>query len=769
MTLKRLLLIFSATCVVLGQTAWGQRTSNWRVYRVADGFPEPACSSVTIASPGRVLVRHPNQTNATELDGYKANAIKLPSMGSSRVYQTPSGQFWTSIPGSLLECKGSEWTLHPLAGFSFMKPADPEFPNNVVPLFPVKQGLVLFLHLDQLVEFSSENPDEPKIRVRRVAAQTRLGQFFGMAAARDGGLWIGGKHGLAKIPGPTRSLKPEVEWQEFCMPDSLPIHNLQEPHEDAEGGITAVAESTLNGQKVLVYYDGKQWRIMAAGTENIRQGWRGADKTFWAITPNALLQWDEAMAKMVENEEISARKYFDAAVEPDGIFWLATSEGLFRYTPHTWQSLRGEWDVNALIHGLTEDGTGRLWFVAGNRLHVLKNEIHTEYVFPGQFEHSLQSVRGLYKLKNDQLILDTENELIAYQTGPGTFNSILSGDQAVKRKIIGSFKDGNLCFQRHDTNFSPGYVLEKFDGARFEPLSELPETSLGKNISAFFVAQNGDLWLSGEEGTACYHEQKWRTYIARETGQPKAALSFIEMADGGIWCAAQDRVWMFDGRSWLRLRRDFDRINSMLRARDGTVWVASNSGLHRYTKWGWMENGVEEGLPSSDVREVCEDQRGRIWAGSIRGLSLYYPEADADAPLTHIQVLSERGKEVMEGKTINFAFRGQDKWKYTPRERLLYSYRLDQNEWSDFGESTMLSLADLPAGKHYFRVRAMDRNGNVEPKPARLEFAVILPWYKESRLVTISFFGLAGALFFAAWLGTGTGDWCAVTRRWEKS
>jgi signal transduction histidine kinase len=44
----------------------------------------------------------------------------------------------------------------------------------------------------------------------------------------------------------------------------------------------------------------------------------------------------------------------------------------------------------------------------------------------------------------------------------------------------------------------------------------------------------------------------------------------------------------------------------------------------------------------------------------------------------------------------------------------------------------------------------MDRNGNVEPIPAQLEFAVALHWYKETRLMLISSAGLAAVLFFAA-------------------
>jgi hypothetical protein len=51
--------------------------------------------------------------------------------------------------------------------------------------------------------------------------------------------------------------------------------------------------------------------------------------------------------------------------------------------------------------------------------------------------------------------------------------------------------------------------------------------------------------------------------------------------------------------------------------------------------------------------------------------------------------------------------------------------------------------------KHYFQVRAMDRNGNIDPNPARREFVVSPAWYKETRLVLISSTGAMVALFFA--------------------
>jgi signal transduction histidine kinase len=171
--------------------------------------------------------------------------------------------------------------------------------------------------------------------------------------------------------------------------------------------------------------------------------------------------------------------------------------------------------------------------------------------------------------------------------------------------------------------------------------------------------------------------------------------------------------------------------------------------LHRFFQGAWVENGMEDGLPGGGVRELYEDQRGRIWAGTAHGLSLYHPEADPDPPRTYVQALTGKDKNIPAGGTISLAFDGQDKWKYTPRQRLLFSFRLDGRDWSPFQEERNVSFPDLPAGKHYFQVRAMDRNCNIDPTPAQQEFVVVLPWYKESRPVLIAFAGLAVALFFA--------------------
>jgi signal transduction histidine kinase len=277
-----------------------------------------------------------------------------------------------------------------------------------------------------------------------------------------------------------------------------------------------------------------------------------------------------------------------------------------------------------------------------------------------------------------------------------------------------------------------------------------PPPSLDGELLAIFAAQNGNFWLSSSRATAWFHDRKWQSFTSTDGTMPQGASCFAEMPDGKIWCATQDKVWDFDGRSWSVMRSGFDRINGLLRTREGAIWVASNNGLYRFAHNAWVENGPEDGLPGAAVRQVFEDDRGHVWAVTSHGLSRLHPEADADPPRTFIEVLADKEtNSVPEGTPVTLTFGGRDKWKFTAGDRLLYSYRLDEMDWSPFQNANTISFSELPGGKHYFQVRAMDRNCNIDPKAARFEFAVIPPWYEEPRLVWISIAGGAVAVFFA--------------------
>src|SRR5437870_8918234 len=229
MTRNAMTVLIGAACTALAGPSLAQRTPNWRVYKLADGLPESACVSVSVSPQGRAVARHLSSSAASQLDGYTITMVPAPE-GSSRVYESPGGQLWTVGRSVLQEYKEGSWATHPLpeglghsAGPGSSDPAS---------LYPVRQGLVICLLPDQLLEVNFAVSDSTQTTVLRKAEQTRLEKFSSMTPTRDGGLWIAGTRGLAKVPGPLRNLKPDTQWQEHLVPARLQIQNLQELHED---------------------------------------------------------------------------------------------------------------------------------------------------------------------------------------------------------------------------------------------------------------------------------------------------------------------------------------------------------------------------------------------------------------------------------------------------------------------------------------------------------------------------------------------------------
>jgi len=729
--------LFAAASVGLAQ-----KLPNWRVYKASDGLQESFSISFSTSQRSNIWVHHSNPSTLSWLDGYEIKKVSLPGLSDLHVYENRAGQIWAVHPDGLQAYQNGSWNYYPIKEIR----AELQTPraNRSIPLLPLRQGHVLFLLPERLMEFSNDGNGQTNLL--QMVNHTRLEKFSSMIPARDGGIWIGGKKGLAKIP--VRSGIRDAPWQEFILEDQLEIETLQQLFEDDQGGITAVAESISSHKKVIVHFDGQQWLVLPTRAEEIRQAWRGLDQTFWFTTGNALFRLEYDGSKWIEVEELLAGQYFDAATEPNGAFWVATSEGVFRYAPLTWRIPPGE-NSRVPVYALTEDRDGRIWIAHGNGLSRFQNEQWKNFSYPQDYRFNFQPNAALFSLGDGRLAMGAGTGLLRFNPQTEAFDFVPHPSGA-SLKALGVLTNGTLGVQTFEQRGPTNSLhLETFAGEKFRSFAELPGSlNLGTELFVLFTAQNGVTWLGGNGGVAFYRDEKWRSFDPAEGMVPDSAFCMIEISEGKLWCGARDRIWQFDGKNWTIFRSGFDRVNAFFKSRDGSIWVASNSGVHRFYRGDWVDNGAEEGLPSPVIRQLLEDVHGRIWAGTASGLSLYHAEADADPPQSFIQELLSDTPSVT-GKTT-FVFGGRDKWKQTPAERLLFSYRLDEQEWSPFQVERGAAFSELAAGKHFFQVRAMDRNWNIDPKPALLEFSVPLPWYEETRLVLIAAAGLAAALFFAA-------------------
>jgi len=170
-TFMRQWFLFCWVFLALTASCWGQKASNWRIYKLADRLPESACISVTVSPQGKVLARHFALPIVTELDGYSVRTIPSPEIGKSRVYQSPGGQLWAVVPEGLQEFREGAWVLHRIPELAGAPHAGSSRVIDPVPLWPVRQGLVLLLLPDRLLEYNSEDAEHPQtILLRRPAA-----------------------------------------------------------------------------------------------------------------------------------------------------------------------------------------------------------------------------------------------------------------------------------------------------------------------------------------------------------------------------------------------------------------------------------------------------------------------------------------------------------------------------------------------------------------------------------------------------------------------
>jgi diguanylate cyclase (GGDEF)-like protein len=82
----------------------------------------------------------------------------------------------------------------------------------------------------------------------------------------------------------------------------------------------------------------------------------------------------------------------------------------------------------------------------------------------------------------------------------------------------------------------------------------------------------------------------------------------------------------------------------------------------------------------------------------------------------------------------------------TESDRLLFSWRIDGGPWTPFSPARTAVFHRLPAGSRQFEVRAMDRNGNIDPGSATYAITVPVPWFQNVTFQVVAGLLLASIL-----------------------
>jgi signal transduction histidine kinase/CheY-like chemotaxis protein len=716
-----------------------QEPPHWRVFTSSDGLRESWVEDVTEGADGRVWIAHGAVDAHTAFDGYTFSHI--PSGGAPlKIREGPTGQIWALLPGAgprptyrgVQFFDGQRWTAFPVDAL-----ADAELTRGQ--FVPWQADRVLLLTPTAILEF------DRVARTGRVvcrAVDTRVERFTELSPAADGGAWVGGIGGVVHLAldGTRRALPLGGRWKTDAVRKIRDVAGRVFASVGAEGRSTALA------------LDGRMWREIArSGPGESVDAWGGRDGTTWiaSVTARGFLlsvQSDGGCCRrdLERTKAFSGRLH---AVEPlaDGGFWLATSLGLVRHAPAAWRSPPELASTIGTAGALFEASTGELYATHDAGLLRYSNARWQRLPLPPGSGIDAGTPMNVAELSDGRILfgVNTPSDgTIAFDPRRARFEPILHPSGRSVRMLGPATGGGAWVVTREGRH----YRLERFDGARFTERLDVGERWM-TGVPRTVLELGGDHLLLTPDGTGVgLVRQNRHDVLDRAHGYPGAGSFTAFALDGGhFWFGDRDSVLSFDGRRWQTVRTGLQTVRSIVRTRDGSIWVASGSGLHRYREGAWMTVDAAEGLPDGSVNDILEDRAGTLWVSTTSGLSRYDATRDRDAPQTSLDVPGNPTEAPPSG-AIPIVFAGRDRWNYTRPDRLLFAWRLDGGAWSPAEPRAAVPLEGLTPGRHRIDVRATDRNWNVDPTPATRQFVVLLPWYRESGFLVAGAFGAMGLL-----------------------
>ena len=743
---RRAAILFFVVALASGTLASADDFASWRLWGHADGVTDGYTPSMTRSPAGKLITRHGGVSPLTIIDGYSAVTVPDP-ISFGRTYQDARGDLYTFDSHGIVIFRQSagqkHWSSIPIPKFAefdlfnAFRGVERRYSglegfgvDRRIAAIPIAPGRLVILLPDQLLEWTDGTPD---LRVIGETSHAGIGQFVDLQPKDEtssaNSLWVSGEHGVGILSWS----RGEYSWHQLPpLPPGLtrPLF----PAVVAGSDSFIASTSGADGKSNIVQNTPDGWKVVYAARQPRARAWSGSDETIWIADGSSLLTLANGQVRSVPRPAEIAGAILDVIPESHGVYWLSTGQKLGRYAPPLWQTPPDIPDADDTIGVITTDAAGRTWF--GGITHLLVREStgawRTWTLPPGEERDPSGT---LFPVPGGMAMVAVERDhLLVLNTADGSFRSV----RHPKGRYFGRIQfAGNVPWLQTREPAGKTSRIETFDGHRFTPvpgLDSLPQT----DSRAFLQAKDGTIWLGSPNALTTVKNGKVRELSTQDGLSETNGLSLLEGPNGEIYIGQIDAVEVFDGKTFHTLRKGLERARSMVMMPDGTLWIASGTGIHRYSYGMWITNAAEEGLPAAASYSVHADRYGRIWAGTTRGIGIFHPEADTEPPVTAMRE-DRNSTEVSPGGQVILNFFARDQWKFTSEDRMLYSWRLDGQPWSPFDSASFTGFHALQAGSHLFEVRSMDRNGNIDTHPASFPFAVLFPWYRAT-----GFYAFAG-------------------------
>ncbi len=337
------------------------------------------------------------------------------------------------------------------------------------------------------------------------------------------------------------------------------------------------------------------------------------------------------------------------------------------------------------VMAMAQDQTGYVWFGTENGIDRFDGVNFTNYRHERGSENSLGSdfTRDLHISVDGSLWIATDdgglsrwdpstNRFQSYRHDPENPNSIASD----RLRVVTSDPSGTVWIGTQESGLDRlNPVTGEITHYRHDPDDET--TISNDDIYAIEVGPDGTIWIGTRNGLNAL--------------DPDTGVNFYHSGDPKTPAAFPDR-----------------HVRSLLIDSSGHLWVGThNAGLARvntitleYTRFAHDPEN-HHSIASSRVESVYEDQDGRIWAGTDKGLSLWLRDTERFVTFRNdptdptslggnsiFSIFQDRSGVLWVGTRTG----GVSKWN--PRSWSFGHVRPDTSEGSDFRSVTVTSFAE---------------------------------------------------------------------------
>ena len=217
-----------------------------------------------------------------------------------------------------------------------------------------------------------------------------------------------------------------------------------------------------------------------------------------------------------------------------------------------------------------------------------------------------------------------------------------------------------------DVWFGTGLGLVRYDGTRFETV---PSGSLARDKVHDIAVDpaSGEVWLATGSSLQRKIDDDWETWDQSNTPLPTTSFrAALVAADGSLWAGLKPggaarfdgttwtswdssnsnicttnittmmedgsgHIWVswefaltcrYDGSTWI-WENQVGGVYDMVRAANGDLWFATNSGAKRFDGTSWVTFTTSQGLVSNLTRALAAAANGDVWIGTTTGLSQF--------------------------------------------------------------------------------------------------------------------------------------------------